>query len=66
VSPDKTGNCRNSLLVNLARIIRSHLGVATLHGHLFAHRLVLASLLDGVLDGLFAASLIVAMGWAFE
>jgi len=64
--PDKTGNCRNSLLVNLARVVRSHLGVATAHGHLFAHRLILASLLDGVLDGLFAARLVVAMGGALE
>jgi hypothetical protein len=61
-SPDKTGNCRNSLLVNLARIVGAHVLVTTLHGHLFAHRLVLASLLNGVFDGLFAARLVVAMG----
>ena len=64
--PDKTGNCRNSLLVNLARIVGSHVGVATLHGHLLAQRLVLASLLNGVLDRLFAASLVVATCGAFE
>jgi hypothetical protein len=65
-SPDKTGNCRNSLLVNLARIVGAHVLVATLHGHLFAHGFVLSSLLNGVFDGLFAARLVVAMGWTLK
>ena len=40
----KTYTPRSSLLVNLAVIVRTHFGVTTLHGHLFAHRLVLAAL----------------------
>jgi len=65
-SPGKTGSYRNSLLIDFARVVRSHLGVTTLHSHLFAHGLVLASLLNGVFDGLFAARLVVAMGGALK
>jgi hypothetical protein len=62
-SPGKTYSYRNwSLLVNFARVVGSHVLVTTFHGHLFAHRLVLSSLLNGVFDGLFAARLVVAMG----
>jgi hypothetical protein len=64
--PEKTGNYRNSLLVDFARVIRTHLGIAALHGHFFAHGFVFASLLNGILDRLFTAALVVAMGWAFK
>jgi hypothetical protein len=64
--PEKTGNCRNSLLVHLTRVICTHLSIAALHGHFFAHGFVFASLLDGILNRLFTAALVVAMGWAFK
>jgi hypothetical protein len=64
--PGKTGNYRSSLLVNRAGVVGSHIGVAALHGHFFAHGFVFASLFNGILNRLFTAALIVAMGWAFK
>jgi hypothetical protein len=63
---EKTGNFRNSLLVNFARIVGGHLGVATLHGHFFAHWLIFAFLHHGIFGLFFTTRVFVTVFWAVK
>jgi hypothetical protein len=63
---EKINSFRSSLLVHFARIVRTHLGIATLHGHFFAHGLVFAFLHHGILGLFFTAFVFVTVFWAVK
>jgi len=62
--PEKIYNSRNSLR-HFARIVSLHLGIATFHGHFFAHWLVFTFLHDAIFGLFFATRVIVAIWGAY-
>jgi len=63
--PEKIYNFRNSLR-HFARIVGFHLGISTLHGHFFAHRLVFTFLHDAIFGLFFTTRVIVAIWGTYE